>query len=160
VGLSYPSADDCRRRHYDAGVPERPEPQNPSVVLVAAGAVATVGGGAVAAYRVSEHLPMVGGLLRRGRVELAKRGEVAIVRGAEPLRILVSAVAADVVQLVLQELDMTGAMREKVDIGRLKESTDKVTADVMSEIRTQSERADQVVSGLVDRMMGPDRKNR
>lgn len=32
-----------------------------------------------------------------------------------------------------------------------------MTAEVMTEVRTQGERADDVVSGIVDRMLGRDR---
>ena len=181
-----------RRRDYDAGVPELAELRKQPVVLVAAGAAATVGGGAVAAYRVCEQVPVVGGWLRRARSELARRGEEAITRSTEPLKTLVSAVAIDVVRLVLDELDLTAVVRDAVDIdaivsdvdidaivGRLdliglanevidgvdlpaiiRESTDTVTAEVITDVRTQSERADDMVSGLVDRMLGRDRETR
>ncbi len=131
-------------------------------------------------------------MLRRARSELARRGEDAITRSAEPLRALVSAVATDVVRLVLDELDLTQVVREAVDIdaivadvdidaivGRLdliglandviegvdlpaiiRESTDTVTAEVITDVRTQSERADDMVSGFVDRMLGRDRETR
>ena len=173
-------------------VPELAELRKQPVVLVAAGAAATVGGGAVAVYRACEQVPVFGGWLRRARWELARRGEDAIIRSAEPLRALVSAVATDVVRLVLAELDITQLVREAVDIdaivadvdidaivGRLdliglandviegvdlpaiiRESTDTVTAEVITDVRTQSERADDMVSGFVDRMLGRDRETR
>ncbi len=173
-------------------MPELAELRKQPVVLVAAGAVATVGSGAVAAYRVCEQLPIVGGVLRRGRSELTRRGEEAITRSAEPLKALVAAVAVDMVRLVLEQLDLTDVVREAVDIdaivsdididaivGRLdliglanhvidgvdlpaiiRESTESVTAEVMTDVRTQGERADDMVSGFVDRVLGRDRETR
>jgi hypothetical protein len=161
-------------------------------VLIAAGAAATVAEGALAAYRAVEHAPLVGYLLRRGRTELTRRGEEAIERSVEPIRTLVSAVAVDIVRLVLDELDLTEVVREAVDvdavvaevdidaiIGRvdlvglanhvidgvnlpaiIRESTDTVTAEVMTDVRTQGERADDMVSDLVDRMLRRDRDGR
>lgn len=185
-------ARNVRRRGYDAVVPELAELRKQPVVLVAAGAAATVGGGAVATYRACEQIPVVGSILRRTRSELARRGEEAITRSTEPLKTLVSAVASDVVRLVLEKLDLTQVVREAVDIdaivsdididaivGRLdlvglaneviegvdlptiiRESTDTVTAEVITDVRTQSERADDMVSGFVDRMLGRDRESR
>ena len=161
-------------------------------VLVAAGAVATVGGGAVTAYRACERVPVVGRWLRSGRAELARRGEEAIARSAEPLRALVTAISVDIVRLVLKELDITELVREAVDldaivsdvdidaiIARLdliglanhvidgvdlpaiiRDSTASVTEEVMADVRTQGERADDRVSGFVDRMLGRDREPR
>lgn len=186
------SASQNARRDYDAVVPELAELRKQPVVLVAAGAAATVTGGAVAAIRVCEQVPVVGAWLRRGRLELAQRGEEAITRGAEPLKALVSAVAVDIVRLVLDQLDLTEVVREALDIdaivsdididaivGRLdliglandviegvdlpaiiRESTDTVTAEVITDVRAQGERADDMVSGFVDRMLRRGRETR
>jgi hypothetical protein len=167
-------------------MPELAELRKQPAVLVAAGAVATVGGGAVAAYRACERLPMVGTWLRRGRSELAKRGEEAIARSAE----LVTAITVDIVRLVLEELDLTDVVREAVDLDAvvsevdidaivarldliglanqvidgvdlpaiIRDSTASVTEEVMADVRTQGERADDMVSGFVDRMLGRDRE--
>jgi hypothetical protein len=167
-------------------MPELAELRKQPAVLVAAGAVATVGGGAVAAYRACERLPMVGTWLRRGRSELAKRGEEAIARSAE----LVTAITVDIVRLVLKELDLTDVVREAVDLDAvvsevdidaivarldliglanqvidgvdlpaiIRGSTASVTEEVMADVRTQGERADDMVSGFVDRMLGRDRE--
>ena len=161
-------------------------------VLVATGALATVAGAAGAAYRVCERLPVLGGVLRRGRSELQLRGEQVIAGGAEPIRALVSQVALEIVRLVLQELDLTQLVREEVDIDAIvadvdidaivaridlvglanhviegvdlpaiiRESTGTVTAEVMTDVRTQGERADDMVSGFFDRMLGRDREPR
>jgi hypothetical protein len=160
-------------------MPELAELRKQPAVLVAAGAVATVGGGAVAAYRACERLPMVGTWLRRGRSELAKRGEEAIARSAEPVKALVTAITVDIVRLVLEELDLDAVVSE-VDIDAIvarldliglanqvidgvdlptiiRDSTSSVTEEVMADVRTQGERADDMVAGFVDRMLGRDR---
>jgi hypothetical protein len=173
-------------------VPELADLRKQPAVLLAAGTAATVAGSAVAAYRAFEQLPMVGGWLRRGRSELTRRGDAAIARSAEPIKLLVSTIAIDVVKLVLAQLDLTELVRDEVDIdaivaeididaivGRIdlvglanrvidgvdlpaiiRESTNSVTAEVMTDVRTQGERADDMVSGFVDRMLGRDRDTR
>src|SRR5690349_12060397 len=92
-------------------------------VLVATGALATAAGAAGAAYRVCEKMPLVGGVLRRSRSELQLRGEQVIARGTEPVKVLVSEIALEIVRLVLQQLDLTQLVREEVDI-------DAIVADV------------------------------
>ena len=42
----------------------------------------------------------------------------------------------------------------------IRESTSSVTADVMTDVRTQGERADDFVAGLVDRVLGRDQEPR
>ena len=39
----------------------------------------------------------------------------------------------------------------------IRQSTDSVTAEVMTDVRTQGERADDLVSGFVDRLLGRER---
>jgi hypothetical protein len=173
-------------------VPELADLRKQPAVLVAAGTAATVAGGAVAAYRAVEQLPMVGSWLRRGRSELTRRGEDAIARSTEPVKTFVTALAIDVVRLVLGQLNLTELVRDEVDIdaivaeididaivGRIdlvglanrvidgvdlpsiiRESTNSVTAEVMTDVRTQGERADDMVSGFVDRILGRDRDTR
>lgn len=52
-------------------------------------------------------------------------------------------------------------MIEGVDLPAIiRESTDTVTAEVMTDVRAQSEKADDMVSGFVDRMLGRDREPR
>lgn len=159
---------------------------------MAAGAAATVAGGAVAAYRACEQLPMVGGWLRRGRSELTKRGEIAIARSTEPVKAMVSTIAVEIVRIVLEQIDLTALVRDEVDIDAIvsevdidaivarmdlvglanhvidgvdlpaiiRDSTASVTEEVMTDVRTQSERADDMVSGFVDRMLGRERETR
>ena len=164
-------------------VPELAELAKQPAVLVAVGTAATVAGGAAAAYRACEHLPVIGSVLYRGRSELARRGELVIARSTEPVKTLVSTIAVDVVKLVLRQLDLTALVRDEVDIDAIiadvdliglanqviegvdlpaiiRESTDTVTAEVMTDVRAQSEKADDMVSGFVDRMLGRDRELR
>jgi len=147
-------------------MPELAELRKQPAVLVAAGAVATVGGGAVAAYRACERLPMVGSWLRRGRSELAKRGEDAITRSVEPVKALVTAIADAVVaevdiDAIVARLDLIGLANDVIDgvdlQAIIRDSTASVTEEVMADARTQGERADDMVAGFVDRMLGRDR---
>jgi hypothetical protein len=39
----------------------------------------------------------------------------------------------------------------------IRQSTDSMTAEVMSDVRSQGERADDAISGFVDRLLGRDR---
>ncbi len=147
-------------------MPELAELRKQPAVLVAAGAVATVGGGAVAAYRACERLPMVGSWLRRGRSELAKRGEEAIARSVEPVKALVTAITDAVVaevdiDAIVARLDLIGLANQVIDgvdlQAIIRDSTASVTEEVMADVRTQGERADDMVAGFVDRMLGRDR---
>jgi hypothetical protein len=147
-------------------MPELAELRKQPAVLVAAGAVATVGGGAVAAYRACERLPMVGSWLRRGRSELAKRGEEAITRSVEPVKALVTAITDAVVaevdiDAIVARLDLIGLANDVIDgvdlQAIIRDSTASVTEEVMADVRTQGERADDMVAGFVDRMLGRDR---
>ena len=156
------------------------------VVAVAIGAGVVAVGGASAAYRGATRIPFVGAQLGRGVEALSRRGEDVLAQNLEPLRSLITAVAVQIVELVLAELDLTALVRERVDIDAvvrdvdidaiiaridlvgladsvidgvdlpriIRESTTSVTADVMTDVRTQGERADDMVSGLVDRMLG------
>lgn len=127
-----------------------------------------------------EQLPVIGGWLRSARVEATRAGVAAITR---------------VVELVLDEIDLTALVRERVDIEAIaagvdidaivagvdidaiisridliglanqiidgvdlpaiiRDSTGTVTAEVMTDVRTQTARADDIVAGFVDRMLG------
>lgn len=141
-------------------------PPNPAVLL-AAGVAATAAGSAVAVYRGAERLPVLGDLLRRSRSDMMARGERALV----PIKALIADVAAQVVELVLDELDLNELVRRRVDLVGLanevidgidlqsviRESTDTMTNEVMSDVRSQGERADDAISGFVDRLLGRDR---
>ncbi|WP_293243824.1 hypothetical protein [Mycolicibacterium sp.] len=128
--------------------------------------------------KLVEALPVVGSPLRRG-----------VDAGVGQLKAVVSAVGSQVVGLVLDEIDLTALVRERVDVDAIaadididaiiaridliglanqiidgvdlpriiRESTTSVTAEVMTDVRTQGQRADDAVSGFVDRMFGRDR---
>lgn len=152
--------------------PEKPVEQakHPAVTL-AVGAAVTALDGAAVLYRGAERLPVLGSLLRRGRVDLSARGERAVAAGIEPIKAVVAAVAVPIVELVLDELDINELVRQRVDLVSLanevvdgidlpaiiRQSTDSVTAEVMTDVRTQGERADDLVSGFVDRLLGRER---
>lgn len=141
-------------------------PPNPAVLL-AAGVAATAVGGAAAVYRGVERLPVVGNLLRRARSDIMERGE----RALGPIKALIADVAGQVVELVLDELDLNELVRQRVDLiglanevidgidleAVIRQSTDSMTAEVMSDVRSQGERADDAISGFVDRLLGRDR---
>jgi hypothetical protein len=146
---------------------------NHPAVTVAVGAAATAVDGAAALYRGAERLPVIGALLRRGRIDLAARGERAVAAGVEPIKAVVAAVAVPIVELVLDELDLNELVRQRIDLVGLanevvdgidlpaiiRQSTDSVTAEVMTDVRTQGERADDLVTGIVDRMFGRTRED-
>ena len=141
-------------------------------VAVAAGAAATAAGAATQLYLASERLPVLGGLLRRGRTDLARRGEQLIDQSIEPVKAIIVSVAVQMVELVLDELDLNNLVRERVDLigladdvidgvdlqAIIRQSTATVSENVMSDVRTQGERADDIVSGFVDRLLGRARE--
>lgn len=154
-------------------------------VSVAAGGAAVAVGGATAAYRNMQRLPVVGSLLRRGVAALSERGDTVITQSIDPVKTLVAAIAVHVVELVLDEIDLTALVCERVNIDAvaadvdidaiveridliglankvvdgvdlpaiIRESTTSMTADVMTDIRGQSERADDFVGAIVGRML-------
>jgi hypothetical protein len=141
-------------------------------VAVAAGAAATAAGAAAQLYLASERLPVLGGLLRRGRPDLARRGEQLIDQSIEPVKAVIVSVAVQMVELVLDELDLNNLVRERIDLigladdvidgvdlqAIIRQSTATVSENVMSDVRTQGERADDMVSGFVDRLLGRARE--
>ncbi len=96
-----------------------------------------------------------------------ERGE----RALGPIKALIADVAGQVVELVLDELDLNELVRQRVDLiglanevidgidleAVIRQSTDSMTAEVMSDVRSQGERADDAISGFVDRLLGRDR---
>ena len=145
-----------------------PEFRSSAPVDLAAGIAATAVGGAVAAYRGAERLPVIGGLLHHTRTELAARGE----RALEPVKAAVATIAVQIVERVLDELDLNELVRKRVDLVGLanevvdgidlqaiiRQSTESVTAEVMTDVRSQGDRADDLVSGFVDRLLGRERE--
>ncbi|MCI4674268.1 hypothetical protein [Candidatus Mycolicibacterium alkanivorans] len=79
-----------------------------------------------------EQLPLIGGWLRSTRVEATRAGIARID-------------LIGLAEVVIDGVDLPAIIRE---------STGTVTAEVMTDVRTQTARADDVVSGFVDRMLG------
>ncbi|MEO3761613.1 hypothetical protein ABGB19_25455 [Mycobacterium sp. B14F4] len=80
-------------------------------------------------------------------------------------RLDIDALAADLdVDAVINRVDLIALadrVIEGVDLPAIiRESTNSMTAEVMSDVRTQGERADDRVAGFVDRMLGRDREPR
>jgi hypothetical protein len=144
------------------------------VTTVAVGAAATALGAAAETYLACERLPFVGSRLRDLRGTLERRGEQVVASGLEPLKATITAVAVEIVDRVLDELDINALVRERVDLigladevvagidlpAIIRESTGSVTADLMQDVRSQGERADDAVSGIVDRILGRDKGSR
>ena len=80
-------------------------------------------------------------------------------------RVDIDALAADLdIDAVINRVDLI-ALADKVIEGVdlpaiIRESTNSMTAEVMTDVRTQGERADDAVAGIVNRMLGRDRDNR
>ena len=80
-------------------------------------------------------------------------------------RVDIDALAADLdIEAVINRIDLiTLADRviEGVDLPAIiRESTNSMTAEVMTDVRTQGERADDAVAAIVNRMLGRDRDSR
>ena len=145
---------------------------NHPAVTVAAGAVSTAATVAGEFYLACERLPVLGTRLHRGRTDLARRGELLIDQSIEPVKAIIAVVAAQVVELVLDEIDLNNLIRERIDLigladevidgvdlqAIIRESTATVTENVMADVRSQGERADDMVSGFVDRLLGRARE--
>ena len=167
----------------------RANPPKHPAISVAAGAAAVAVVGTKAAYRAVTAVPIVGSVMRRGVAQLSDLGDRFVTRGIDPAKALVTAIAVEVVESVLDEIELTTLVRERVDIDAIvadididaivnridliglankvidgvdlpaiiRESTGSVTAEVMDDVRSQGERADDFVSGIVDRVLGRSR---
>ena len=88
------------------------------------------------------------------------------------MKAIIVSVAVQMVELVLDELDLNNLVRERIDLigladevidgvdlqAIIRQSTATVSENVMSDVRTQGERADDMVSGFVDRLLGRARE--
>ncbi|BAV39592.1 hypothetical protein SHTP_0193 [Mycobacterium ulcerans subsp. shinshuense] len=162
--------------------------RNP-VVSVSVGATAIALGWGQSLFRNVQRLPLVGSWVRQGIDELSQRGDRWLAQNVDPLRARVLPMAGDLVDLVLDQIDLTALVRERLDLdalvaevdidavinridlitladkvidgvdlpGIIRESTSSVTAEVMTDVRSQGERADDRVARIVDRVLGRDR---
>ena len=118
-----------------------------------------------------ERLPVIGGLLHATRLEATRAGVAAATRITELVldqidltalvreRVDIDAIVADVdIDAIVARIDLIGLADEVIDgvdlPSIIRESTGTVTAEVMTDVRSQTARADDVVSGFVDRMLG------
>jgi len=118
-----------------------------------------------------ERLPLIGGPLRATREEATRVGVAAITRVAELVvaqidltalvrdSVDIDAIVAEVdIEAIIARIDLIGLADQIIDGVDLptiiRESTGSVTAEVMTDVRTQTARADDMISGFVDRMLG------
>ncbi|NTY59839.1 hypothetical protein [Mycolicibacterium sphagni] len=118
-----------------------------------------------------ERLPLVGGPLRAAREEATEIGVAALTRVAELVvaqidltalvrdSVDIDAIVAEVdIDAIIARIDLIGLADQIIDgvdlPAIIRESTGSVTAEVMTDVRTQTARADDVISGFVDRMLG------
>jgi hypothetical protein len=115
----------------------------------------------LAVYRTCEALPVVGGLFTRGRHEaqaVLSLIVAAVLDDLDLTAIVRDRLHAEAIEAVIARIDLIGLANEVIDGVNLpaiiRESTSSVTAEVMTDVRTQGERADDAVSGFVDRVLG------
>ncbi|HUO41247.1 MAG TPA: hypothetical protein VMU34_26940, partial [Mycobacterium sp.] len=85
----------------------------------------------------------------------------ALVRERLDLDALVAEVDVDAVVDRIDLIALADKVIDGVDLPAIiRESTSSVTAEVMTDVRSQGERADDVVAGLVNRVLGRDRDHR
>ena len=118
-----------------------------------------------------EQLPLIGGWLRTTRVEATRATVAAVTRITELVldqidltalvreRVDIDAIVADVdIDAIIARIDLIGLADQIIDgvdlPAIIRESTGTVTAEVMTDVRTQTARADDVVAGFVDRVLG------
>lgn len=104
---------------------------------------------------------MVGGLFTRGRREaqaVLSLIVAAVLDDLDLTAIVRDRLHADAIEAVIARIDLIGLANEVIDgvdlPAIIRESTSSVTAEVMTDVRTQGERADDAVSGFVDRVLG------
>ncbi len=115
----------------------------------------------VDAYRACEALPLVGGLFIRGKHEA--RAVLSLIVAAVLDELDLTAIVrdrlhAEAIEVVIARIDLVGLANEVIDgvdlPSIIRDSTNSVTAEVMTDVRTQGERADDAVAGFVDRVLG------
>jgi len=113
------------------------------------------------AYRTCESLPVVGGLFTRGKHEaqaLLALIVAAVIDELDLTAIVRDRLHAEAIEAVIARIDLVGLANEVIDgvdlPAIIRASSTSITADVMTDVRTQGERADDAVSGFVDRVLG------
>ncbi len=178
-----------RCEHYDAGVATDVDLLKRPVISVAVGTAAVGVGVAEAGYRAVGRLPVVGSWVRRGVSELSAVGDRFVAQRGDPIKAMVTTLAVQIVDVILDEIDLTALVRQRLDIdavvadididaiinridlitladkviagvdlpGIIRDSTNSMTAEVMTDVRSQGERADDRISEIVDRVLGRGR---
>ena len=115
----------------------------------------------VEAYRSCEGLPLVGGLFTRGRREaqaVLSLIVAAVIDELDLTAIIRDKVQAEAIDAIIARIDLLGLADQVIDgvdlPAIIRESTTSVTAEVMTDVRSQGERADDAVAGFMDRMLG------
>lgn len=151
-----------RLPNYDAEVTERVDLLKSPAVTVAAGAVSLAVGGVAATYGAVTRLPFIGPQVRRGLSALSAQGERVIEQNLQPMRTTITDTAAQIVDEVLAELDLIGwanKIIEGVDLPTIiREATDSVTAEVVTDVCVETQRADDLVTEIVDDVLGRHRE--
>jgi hypothetical protein len=113
------------------------------------------------AYRQCEALPLVGGLFTRGKSEaqaVLSLIVAAVIDELDLTAIVRDRLHADAIDAVIARIDLVGLANDVIDAidlpAIIRDSTNSVTAEVMTDVRTQGERADDAVAGFVDRVLG------
>ncbi|BBY64219.1 hypothetical protein [Mycolicibacterium helvum] len=118
-----------------------------------------------------ERLPLIGGPLRATRVEATRAGVAVLTRIAELVieqidltalvrdSVDIDAIVTDVdIDAIIARIDLIGLADQIIDgvdlPAIIRESTGTVTAEVITDVRSQTARADDMISGFVDRMLG------
>jgi len=156
------------------------------VVTAAVGTGAYAWDGASFAYRLATKVPVFGAQLENRANALSRRGEVAVASGINSIRPMATAIAIQMIQQTLAEMDLTKLVRDQVDMDALvrtinidaivdridliglansvidgvdlpkiiRDSTVSVTTGAIGNVRATGERADAMVSGIVNRVLG------
>lgn len=118
-----------------------------------------------------ERLPLIGGPLRATRLEATRAGVAVLTKIAELVieqidltalvrdSVDIDAIVTDVdIEAIIARIDLIGLADQIIDgvdlPAIIRESTAGVTAEVITDVRSQTARADDMISGFVDRMLG------
>src|SRR5262249_53466180 len=90
---------------------------------------------------------------------LAELDLTTLVREHVDLNAIATVFDMDAIVNRLDLIDLANKVIDGVDLPAIiRESTNSVTAEVMTDVRTQGERADDMVAGIVDRVLGRTRE--
>ncbi|MDY6999714.1 MAG: hypothetical protein SW019_24245 [Actinomycetota bacterium] len=100
-------------------------------------------------------------MFTRGRVEahaVLSLIVAAVIDELDLTAIIRDKVEAEAIEAVIARIDLLGLADQVIDgvdlPAIIRQSTTSVTSDVMTDVRSQGEKADDAVAGFVDRMLG------